>query len=319
MDLIPLLEKVRISPNALEDSSLLISLVAYNRLLNLLEERTAKHNIGLELVLATRNILNSIGPLALILKLGDTTGECVENALKYLRYHTNGVNWEIIKSVEPNVGELKWTPLTPVHNVRHLAENALGIACTAMRFLASDESKHPVRVTFQHRRPGDLSLLHDFFSCPIEFDAPANSLFFDQGLLELETMGADSQVAEIVYSYLETEIEKVNSQLSLPSSVAAVIGQLLPSGRCSIELVAKAVSLHPKALQRELKKHGTNYSKILERVRRDTAIRLLCETNISAAKIALLCGYSSPTSFNLAFRVWEKTTPARYRRKMLYS
>ena len=136
-----LLKQVGIDPVALNDASALISLVAFNELLNLLEEHTGRTNLGLELVISTRNALNNIGPLALILKLGDTTGECVENALRYLKYHTNGVHIEIHRFPETGIGEFRYTPMPSLFKVRHLVENAIGVACTAMRFWCPTRTK----------------------------------------------------------------------------------------------------------------------------------------------------------------------------------
>lgn len=316
LNLTALMKEVRINPEALKDSSMLISIVAYNRLLNLLEQRSGNPNVGLELSSQTRRALDRIGPLALILKLGDTTGECVEKGLQFLRYHTNGVSVEVIREEGQRVGEFRYTCLRPLFDVRQLTENALGVACIAMRFLTSDDKQRPEKVTFQHRQPSDIQPHEAFFGCPIEFNAPTNSLFFDAALLDQETMGTDDQVAGIVYSYLENEIEKLESELSLASAVAAVIGRLLPSGRCSIDLVAKGVALHPKSLQRRLKEEGTSFSEILEQVRKDTALRLLSETRVPIAQVAGLCGYSNPTAFNNAFNNWAQTTPGKFRKSV---
>ncbi len=313
VDLVGLLKEVNIDTNALVDSSMLISIVSYNKLLNILEERTGRVNIGLELVIANKQALDNVGPLALVLKLGDTTGECVENALKYLRYHTNGINIEILKYPNQGIAEFRYTPLPPLHNVRQLAENAIGIACTAMRFLVSSEKQNPLRVTFQHRQPKDTKLHEEFLACPIEFNQPTNSMFFDLALLEMETLGSDNQVADVIYSYLDSEIDKLEADLSLESSVAAMIGQLLPTGRYSIDLIATGLAVQPKTLQRRLRDDGTSYSSILEKVRTDTATRLLRETGIPVTTVAGLCGYSNPAAFNLAFRKWYDSTPGQYR------
>ena len=149
----------------------------------------------------------------------------------------------------------------------------------------------------------------------MEFDAQTNSMFFDLKLLQMETLGSDRQVADIVYSYLEAEISKVEAELSLETSVAVVIGKLLPSGQCSFDLVSKAVGLNPKTLQRRLSEAGTSYGQILEDERHKTAIRLLSETDIPAAKVAILCGYGSAGAFNLAFKGWQQMTPGEFRNR----
>lgn len=316
LDFPALLKEAQIDPRAQNDANMLISFVAYHRLLNLLEQRTGNQNIGLELVINTSKALDSIGPLALILKLGDTTGECVENALKFLRYHSNGVNVEVLKHPELGLGEFRYSPLPPLGSTRHLAENAIGIACVAMRFMLGDESKKPNRVTFQHSKPRDLTAIDAFFGCPADFNASTNSLYFDLDLLDQKTLGTDHQVAEIVYTYLDNEIARLEAEMSLESAISAVVARLLPSRRFSIELVAKAVAMHPKTLQRRLKDDGTSFSEILEHQRRQTALRLLSDTKLSSEKIAGLCGYANSAAFNHAFKKWENCTPGAFRKSL---
>lgn len=298
---------------AMSNFTQLISLNALNNLMLNLSKKTGVESVGLELALRAPHNLNNMGPLAIVLKLGETTGECVENAIRYIWYLTNGLDIRIVKHPEQGLGEFRYTPFPPMANTRHLAEHAMATARSAMKLLLMDETIVPRFVSFRHSAPRERSGLDKHFGCPIEFEQESNSLFFDIELLNIETMGTDEQVAQIVYSYLETEIQKLSKELTTEERVETAILQLLPSGHCSMDLVSKAMGIHRKSLQRSLREEGTTYSAVLERMRLQTAVQLLTETRIPINRIGQSCGYASANAFNLAFRKWKNETPQTFR------
>lgn len=313
LDLAEQLSAVDIDPAAMSDFTQLISLEAFNKLMLRLAEQTGVESIGIDFALRAPHNLDNIGPLALVLKLGDTTGECVENAIRYLKFLTNGLDVRIVEHPELDLGEFRYNPFPPLANTRHLAEHALATARSAMALLLVDETIAPRKITFRHTAPNDLSPHERHFGCPIEFESETNSLFFDRELLHVPTNGTDEQVAQIVYSYLEAEIQKLSKDLTMEEMVETAILQTLPSGHCSMELVSKAVGVHPKHLQRRLHEEGISYSSILQRTRSQTAHQLLTETRMPINRIARSCGFSSAAAFNLAFRKWNGETPLSYR------
>ncbi len=307
------LAAVNIDPAAMTDFTRLISLDSFNKMMLRLAKRTGVESIGIDFALRAPHNLGNIGPLALVLKLGDTTGECVDNAIRYLKFLTNGLDIKIVKHVEEGLGEFRYSPFPPLANTRHLAEHALATARSAMALLLMDDTIVPEHITFRHSAPSDLSAHEAHFGCPILFEAETNSMFFDIDLLDVETNGTDEQVAQIVYAYLEAEIEKLSDELTMEELVETAILQILPSGHCSKELVSKAVGVHPKQLQRRLREEGVTYSAILERCRLQSAHQLLTETGIPINSIARSCGYSNAAAFNLAFKKWKDETPTAYR------
>ncbi len=307
------LKAVNIDPAALANFTKLIAFDAFNNLMLQLARKTGIQTIGFELAQLAPHNLNNMGPLAIVLKLGETTGQCAENAIRYIKYLTNGLDVRIVRHENEGLGEFRYTPYPPMANTRHLAEHALATVRSAMILLLMDESIVPRRVTFRHSAPDDITSLERHFGCSIDFECESNSIFFDIGLLDIETMGTDEQIANIVYSYLEAEIEKLSQDLTMEELVEMAVLQLLPSGHCGIDLVSKAVGVHPKNLQRQLRAEGTNFSTILERKRMETAVQLLTETRIPANRIGQSCGYSSATAFNLAFKKWSGQTPNAYR------
>ena len=203
--------EVGIDASALNDFTQLISFDALNKLMLNLAEKTGVESIGCDLALRAPRTLDNIGPLALVLKLGNTTGECVQNALKYVDYLTNGLDVRVIEYPEEQLAEFRYTPFPPVKNTRHLVEHALVTARSAMALLLQDDTILPKRVTLRHSAPRDGAALAEHFGCPIEYDAETNSMFVDHKLLLVKTSGTDEQVSQIVYSYLEAEIQKLEA------------------------------------------------------------------------------------------------------------
>lgn len=313
LDAVEELKAVSIDPAALTNFTKLIAFDAFNNLMLRLARKTGIQTIGFELAMRAPHNLNNMGPLAIVLKLGETTGQCAENAIRYIKYLTNGLDVRIVRHEKEGLGEFRYTPYPPMANTRHLAEHALATVRSAMILLVMDETIVPSRVTFRHSAADDISALERHFGCPIDFESDSNSMFFEIGLLDVETMGTDEQVANIVYSYLEAEIEKLSQDMTMEELVETAVLQLLPSGHCGFDLVSKAVGVHPKNLQRKLRDEGTSFSAILERKRMETAVQLLTETKMPANRIGQSCGYSSATAFNLAFKKWSGQTPSAYR------
>jgi len=81
--------------------------------------------------------------------------------------------------------------------------------------------------------------------------------------------------------------------------------------------VATAIGLSARALQRHLAKQGTSFSNVIERARRQHALKLLVQDNLSISEIGHALGYSDPSNFCRAFQKWTGQSPKRCRSKML--
>jgi len=55
------------------------------------------------------------------------------------------------------------------------------------------------------------------------------------------------------------------------------------------------------------------YDALVDRVRRESAERLLADASLSIGEIGYLLGFSEPSAFQRAFRRWHRCTPQTYR------
>lgn len=83
----------------------------------------------------------------------------------------------------------------------------------------------------------------------------------------------------------------------------------------TLQQIASQLGLSTRSLQRHLAAYGTSHSQIVAEVRLAAACRLLAETDEKLSQIALLLGYTGPTSFSRSFMRLKKIQPANYRRQ----
>lgn len=96
--------------------------------------------------------------------------------------------------------------------------------------------------------------------------------------------------------------------------VKQLLEQTLPR-QPSLQELALQLQLPVRSLQRQLHSFGTTHSTLLEDVRRNRAVSLLCHEQYSATQVGLQLGYQDAPSFQRAFRRWFGMTPGRYRQR----
>ncbi|MFV8782115.1 AraC family transcriptional regulator ligand-binding domain-containing protein [Microbulbifer sp. SA54] len=100
---------------------------------------------------------------------------------------------------------------------------------------------------------------------------------------------------------------------NLQAQVCHIIGNLLPSGECSIERVAAALNLHPRVLQKKLQQDGTSFRALLQKTRMEVAERNLQHGQLSVTDLALNLGYADVAIFSRNFKRWTGNSPSEWK------
>lgn len=79
--------------------------------------------------------------------------------------------------------------------------------------------------------------------------------------------------------------------------------------------LAQILNVTPRTLDRHLKAEGFGYRTLANAVRRENAIRLLSDSELSITRIALELGYTDAANFTRAFRRATGMSPARFRQQ----
>lgn len=86
-------------------------------------------------------------------------------------------------------------------------------------------------------------------------------------------------------------------------------------GLPTLDQLASLVDVSPATLKRRFASAGTTYSKLLDRIRFDTACEMLSIPQMTVKEIADELGYSGTNNFVRSFRRMTGTTPGQYRQQ----
>ena len=99
-------------------------------------------------------------------------------------------------------------------------------------------------------------------------------------------------------------------------SFSAVVALRLLAGQTDIDGAAEIAGFGVQGLQRRLRVAGYTYREIVEMARRDRAMALLTQADLSIAQIAFALGYEEHANFSRAFQRWMGCSPSTYRNGM---
>ncbi|MCB9684431.1 MAG: AraC family transcriptional regulator [Alphaproteobacteria bacterium] len=112
---------------------------------------------------------------------------------------------------------------------------------------------------------------------------------------------------------LRRRLAEIDAEAAAADRVRAVLVELLPSGRASIDDVGRALGLGARTLQRRLGDEGTSYQRVLDDTRERLARHYLSTTAMAGPEIGFLLGYDDPNSFVRAFHRWTGSSPEKVR------
>ncbi|MEL6821246.1 MAG: AraC family transcriptional regulator ligand-binding domain-containing protein [Calditrichota bacterium] len=115
---------------------------------------------------------------------------------------------------------------------------------------------------------------------------------------------------------LQNRLAEVEGTISFTDRVQQSLFELLPSGVCTIEAVAKNLAVSKRTLQRYLTVENTNFQTVLNATREKLAYHYLANPALTGSQISFLLGYDDANSFVRAFRSWTGKTPQKARQEL---
>jgi len=146
----------------------------------------------------------------------------------------------------------------------------------------------------------------------LRFDCPAHRLVFPAKELDLPLRSADAVATRLAREQCERELAEV-VDASLPGRIRALLSE--SDGSRSLDDVAKQLRLSSRTIKRKLAERGTTFSELRDDLRRQRALLLLDNRELSISDVAARLGYSELPNFTRAFRKWTGKTPLAYRER----
>jgi AraC-like DNA-binding protein len=264
--------------------------------------------------LASRQGINLLGAIGLLLQTADTVRDALQDVERYLRAtHVSHIHWTLVRRGEFDAFEVSVElPTITSEQIRLVIELAVA-QCYRIMQSVSGGRLEIASVCFRHGEDQSLLPLRRFFHAPVQVVAEFDGLLFAPGAIDLSVTRADSQAHQSLRRLILTQ----NTSLSvdtLAERAKVLIRPLLPTGQCNIERIARCFACDKRTLQRYLREESdTTYQQLLDEVRFETARYYLKESNIPVIQVSQLAGFSEPTNFARAFRLRFGVSPRAWR------
>jgi len=178
--------------------------------------------------------------------------------------------------------------------------------------LQLEGAQMPIEVTFCHRAPSYADVFPQVFLAPVRFEAEHNAIVFPASMVHQPMRTADPVLHSLLMRQADAELAAVADSGGFPTKVRHAIEAELRTG-AALESVADRLHLSASAVRSRLRLHGTSYSALVDRMRRDYAKRALRQSHLSISEIGHNLGFAHPPAFHRAFRRWFGVTPSELR------
>jgi len=186
----------------------------------------------------------------------------------------------------------------------------LGVACELLQ-----RPPVPLAVEMMASAPTDQATLEREFSYPVNFEAARNGILFSTADLQFSLPQAHISA----FSEGEQQCERFCLEIShslVKTPTARLVQQVLirdSSTLLSSRSVAQRLGLSERTLHRRLAKEGHAFQQLNEQIKQRLAERLLRDSHLDLASIALRLGYAETASFSRAFNRWTNSPPGKWR------
>ncbi|MEU5979799.1 AraC family transcriptional regulator ligand-binding domain-containing protein [Streptomyces sp. NPDC047315] len=253
-------------------------------------------------LLALRQGLDILGPLAAAARTAPTTGQAFRAVHRYLALYSPAIVVPIDRI--PGTGHVRLrfeiaVPGLPAH--RQITELSVAATVRAFRMVIGPDFV-PLSVHLPHDALAPEAEYRSYFTCPVRFAEPYAGFLLRADDLA-RPLRSDSAVHEVVQQYLTSLTgDFTGGRVSGP--VRTLVRRLLPAGSLDRDLIAGHLCLHPRTLQRRLAAEGTTFAALVDDVRREEAERWLRDTDMPMGRLAGLLGYSEQSVLTRSCHRW---------------
>jgi len=299
-----------IDAQCLNNPDLKIPVLRVHALLESSAHATGADDFGLRMAMSRR--LSNLGLIALAAREEPTVREALRCLQRTMHLHNEALRLEIEE--ENDVVVLREQLLARVQgSMRQGVELAIGVLYRIVKeFLGENWS--PMAVCFMHGRPRDVGSYRKAFGCSVQFNSVLNGITCRKRDLDRAMPLADPQSLRTIQKYLSAAAEHQPTQSERTTHL--ILG-LLPSGRCTAELVARYLGIDRRTLHRRLDGEGTAFSALVDDVRKEAAQRHLANPQQPIADLALMLGFSDASAFSRWFSGKFGCPPRRWRARAL--
>jgi len=302
-----LLERVKMSPDALRDAE---ALIPTSQAFRFMEESACVEGIeNLGLLVGQETRLEQLGVYGSLIRRKRTLGEAIASVFQLLPFFSSGTQMWIEDRGDRAVFCQRFADGLGDH--RQADQYSLMVMINLLR-LAAGPTWHPDEVHLRMPRGARFDRFPPLASCVVRFEQPANAVVFPRSLLD-RPLAPATRLPVLTPETLEAWTSSAPAR-DFPGSLLQVADALPASGHPQIGAAAGAVGMSVRSLQRRLAESGVTFKGIMADERFAAEAALLRGGYAKILDIALDLGYSDHAHFTRAFHRWAGTAPREFRR-----
>jgi AraC-like DNA-binding protein len=302
-----LVRELSLSREALAQPGARISIPVAERLIARGRELTGDSALGFYLGWQMR--ISAHGFLGFAAMTSATTRAALQVAVRFAPTHTDAISLQLEEG--PEYTSLIIAETADLGSAREFIISALMVGIWQIgNSLTGQQLEGNAEVAYGE--PADYARIKHLLPSPIRFDRPDNRLTFHSAVLDLPLLLADPAALQLAREQCERDLDALASARSL---VDRVRQQLVAEDHQfrTIHEVARALYMSDRTLKRKLMSEGTSYFELLDTARKERALLLLRDADLTLEQVADRVGYSELSNFTRAFKRWTGTTPKRFR------
>lgn len=315
VDPLPLLQRYRIVPQALDDGEAPLPLRSVVQLLEASAEITACADFGLRLS-AVQDI-SVLGHLAIAMRNAQTMAEALQIISRYLFVHSTGMSVSVQRErgALRHGAEVRFELDVPGARVlRQAIDVCLGDVHRILQLLAGDAYELQA-VALPHQPLAPLITYSRFFGAPVLAAQPHAALLISERTYQLRFADTNPALQQLAMDYLREQVADPTQSMAM--RVRRLLRRTIGTGPNDKVAIAALLAMHPRTLQRHLAAEGTQFERVRDEVQRELAHRYLCETRIPLTRLASLLGYAEQAVLSRACQRWFGQPPSVLRKTAL--
>lgn len=166
----------------------------------------------------------------------------------------------------------------------------------------------PRIVELAYPAPAYAHRYRELFDCEVRFDCPRHRVIIDGRWLTAPMPAHNSLSAQQVKALCDAQMPSGEGRSEIVALVERLLRRDLSENPRLIDIAAE-LHLTERTLRRQLRAAGTSFTGIHDRVRSDSARRLLSEPRLSIAQVGAAVGFKDAREFRRAFKRWTGVAP----------
>ncbi|MEM7515108.1 MAG: AraC family transcriptional regulator ligand-binding domain-containing protein, partial [Bacteroidota bacterium] len=176
----------------------------------------------------------------------------------------------------------------------------------------TQQNRFPEEIWLSSAAPSNEKELRRVLGKHIRFQAEEDAIIFSTDQLSKKVVTSDYALLKVLLEHAE-ERSLVISPKKFSERVEQTLIKMLAGGLPTVDAVASQLNMSVRSFQRKLAEEDTSFKELVDKTRKDFAVKYVKKTELSLGEVAYLLEYSDLSAFSRSFKRWTGMTPKSFR------